>query len=123
MTAIRLSCVFGALSVILGAFGAHGLREILSPDLMDIYKTAVLYMMIHALALLGSGLFSLHYPQTSNTTAFLFTAGILFFSGSLFILCLTGLRWLGAITPIGGILFILGWISFLVTTFKANRAE
>jgi uncharacterized membrane protein YgdD (TMEM256/DUF423 family) len=112
----KLAAMFMMVGVILGAFGAHGLKGRLSPEALEIYKTAVLYHFIHAI-----GLFVVWFaaaqagPSRSLALAgVLFTAGILVFSGSLYILSVTGLRWLGAITPLGGIAFILGWFILLI---------
>jgi uncharacterized membrane protein YgdD (TMEM256/DUF423 family) len=103
---------FGAaiagIGVALGAFGAHGLRDRLSPEFLEIFKTATYYLMIHALALI---LFTLSGARKS-WPGYCFLAGIAIFSGSLYALVFTGIKMLGAITPIGGVLFIAGWIGF-----------
>lgn len=96
----------GLTGVALGAFGAHALRDRLSPEMLAIFQTGVQYQMIHALALLG---LSLAGDRIRPTVGWLFTAGIVVFSGSLYLLALTGTRWLGAITPIGGLCFLAGW--------------
>jgi len=96
-------------AVALGAFGAHGLKSyfVKHPDLEPIYKTAVLYHFIHGLALLWcSGRTGAHWPRVG----WVFLIGILIFSGSLYALVFTGIRTFGAITPIGGLLFLLGWV-------------
>lgn len=106
-----LASINGFLAVSLGAFAAHGLKNALSEDLLNIFQTGVQYHMYHTLALLAVGVLSLYFPtQTGLRIAgFLFLAGIIIFSGSLYVLALTGIRWLGAITPLGGIAFLAGW--------------
>lgn len=100
--------IMGALGVALGAFGAHGLKNAVSdPELLAIWETAARYHLIHALAL---GLVAVH-PGEPRLAGWLFVAGILVFSGSLYALVLSGVRVLGAITPIGGLALIAGWIA------------
>jgi len=103
---------FGALSVMIGAFGAHALRASLeASNRLDTFETAVKYQFYHTLALLVIGLLMYRIQDKLLDYAGLsMIAGILIFSGSLYILCLSGLRWLGAITPIGGLLMIVGWV-------------
>jgi uncharacterized membrane protein YgdD (TMEM256/DUF423 family) len=109
------------LAVALGAFGAHGLRSRLSPDLLAVFEVAVRYQMYHALALLVLGLAEGRLPAgTLRLSGILFTAGILVFSGSLYALSLSGIRWLGAITPIGGLLFLSGWVLLIVAAFRRS---
>jgi uncharacterized membrane protein YgdD (TMEM256/DUF423 family) len=104
-------CLMAFLAVALGAFAAHGLKSRLSADMLDIFEVAVRYQMYHALALLAVGWASSRWPQTSTHAAgWAFIIGILIFSGTLYLLSLTGMRWLGAITPIGGVAFLVGWI-------------
>ncbi len=97
--------------VALGAFGAHALKARLTPEYLDVYHTAVLYHFIHALGLFIVAWTASQYPNNSHVriAGFAFALGIVIFSGSLYLLSITGTRWLGALTPIGGILFILGW--------------
>ena len=111
-----LSC---ALSVIMGAFGAHAFKSKLSEYSMSIYNKAVLYQMFHSTAIILVVLLGETF-QTSefNISAWLFIFGILIFSGSLYLLAITGVKWLGAITPIGGLLFIIGWFTWLYLVFK-----
>jgi uncharacterized membrane protein YgdD (TMEM256/DUF423 family) len=107
------------LGVGLGAFGAHGLKARVSADLLVIFETGVRYQMYHALALLAVGWASTRWPGTLvNTSGWLFVAGILVFSGSLYVMTFTGLRWLGAITPIGGLCFILGWLALAMAAMR-----
>ncbi len=107
----------GALTVILGAFGAHALKEILSPQSLNTFETAVRYQFYHAFALAITGILFKTYPHKWISLAgSFFILGIVFFSGSLYLLCflsakgIEGFNWVGAITPLGGLLFILGWI-------------
>lgn len=100
--------LLGFLSVALGAFGAHGLKAILSPEDLTIFQTGVTYQFTHTLAY---GLCALAMPESKSRTWAMrfFLIGILIFSGSLYLLVLTQMRWLGAITPIGGVSFLIGW--------------
>jgi len=105
----RLGAIFGGLGVAMGAFGAHGLKSrVTDVKLLDTWDTAAKYQLIHSLALLLVP----KQPQRKsiNWTGFCFTAGIMIFSGSLYLLVLTGKKWLGAITPIGGLCMIAGWV-------------
>ena len=105
---IRASALFGFFAVLFGAFGAHALKTILiSHNTETIWATAVIYHLIHSIA-------SLWAAERRPMTAKLWLVGILFFSGSLYILALTGIHWLGAITPIGGFLFLVGWLMLAV---------
>jgi uncharacterized membrane protein YgdD (TMEM256/DUF423 family) len=117
--ALILGSIFGLVGVALGAFGAHGLKEILIENgRVDTFETAVSYQMYHALMLLICGLLYVEYStKLINTAIISFATGIIIFSGSLYILSLTGVNWLGAITPIGGVFFIAGWICLLVSFF------
>lgn len=99
------------IAVAAGAFGAHGLVDRVTPERLQTFETAVRYQMYHGLALFGLAMLYRHKPISSiKTSAWLFVVGILIFSGSLYLLVLTDTPWLGAITPIGGVAFILGWI-------------
>jgi len=114
MTSARLFLLFGAvggfLTVALGAFAAHGLKQILSPGLLQTFNTGVDYQGLHSLALLATGLLMQTREKSALRLAgWAFASGILIFSGSLYLLALTDARWLGAITPIGGTAFLLGW--------------
>ncbi|WP_346855188.1 DUF423 domain-containing protein [uncultured Draconibacterium sp.] len=107
------------LAVALGAFGAHGLKGHLSAELMQTYKTAVEYHFYHALGLLLLGALSLTMPSNLINLAALFLfVGIVLFSGSLYVLAISGIKWLGAITPLGGLSFIAGWILLFVAAWK-----
>ena len=109
----RLAGILGALGVALGAFGAHGLRNTVSdPHLMEVWETAAKYHLLHVLALCAVAA----HPAQPATAGWLFTAGICVFSGSLYAMTLTGQRWLGAITPLGGLCLIAGWIALALAT-------
>lgn len=111
----RLGCSFGFLGVAAGAFGAHALRGRVPPDLLAVFETGARYQMYHALALLAVALAAARAPSTALRAAgWLFTAGIVVFSGSLYLLALTGVRVLGAITPLGGLCLLAGWIALAV---------
>ncbi len=113
--------ISGALAVGLGAFGAHGLEPLLIQNgRLDTFETAVSYHFYHTLGLLGLGILALIKPDWKglNLAAWGMFLGILVFSGSLYILCLTGITWLGAITPIGGVGFILGWLGLAYAVLK-----
>lgn len=108
-----LGSLSGGLGVALGAFGAHGLRSRLASERLETFETAVRYQMFHALALLATALTTAALPQAGawlTAAGWAFTVGTLLFSGSLYLLVLSGKRWLGAITPFGGIAFIAGWL-------------
>ena len=117
---LALGAVSGAISVMLGAFGAHALKARLSADALSAFQTAVQYQMMHSLALIAVGLWLVRHPDDmlSRYAAVAFCFGILFFSGSLYGLTLGGPRWLGPATPIGGTLFIAGWLLFAVAAIK-----
>lgn len=108
---IMLAGINGFLAVSLGAFAAHGLRERLSPELLNTFQTGVQYHMYHALAMFGIGVMMMNFPATNllRISAYLMLAGIVLFSGSLYLLSITGIRWLGAITPLGGVCFLAAW--------------
>lgn len=117
-----LAGINGFIAVSLGAFAAHGLKRMLGPDLLATFQTGVQYHMYHSLALLAVGILVLQFPaQTGLRIAgFLFLAGIVIFSGSLYVLALSGIRWLGAITPIGGVAFLAGWALLAWSMLKAQ---
>ncbi|RLQ20920.1 DUF423 domain-containing protein [Seongchinamella sediminis] len=117
---ITLASLSGMLAVVFGAFGAHGLRNRLDDYLMGVFETAVQYHFYHALALLAVGVIALGQPQTVmlKSAGWLFVIGTLVFSGSLYLLALTGLKWLGAVTPLGGLAFIAGWACLAAAGWK-----
>ena len=117
----------GAISVALGAFGAHTLKDILSPPLLITFETAVRYQFYHVFAILATGILYKNYPNKILVFAGrLFIFGIIFFSGSLYLLTILSLnaannfRWIGAITPLGGILFMAGWICLAIGIRKGT---
>ena len=117
-TFVFVGALMGLVGVGLGACGAHGLRTRLSPDMLAVFETAVRYQMYHALALLATAALMTRVDSRSVLIAgWSFTAGILIFSGSLYALALTGVTILGAITPIGGVAFLVGWIALAVAAF------
>jgi uncharacterized membrane protein YgdD (TMEM256/DUF423 family) len=104
------------ISVAAGAFGAHGLRDRLSSEYLAVFETAARYQMYHALGLLAVAWAVARWPGSlPQWSGWLFVAGTLLFSGSLYALALTGVRWLGAITPLGGVAFLLGWLCLLAS--------
>lgn len=113
----------GALSAFVavgtGAFGAHALKARLEPELLAIWKTAVEYQMYHALGLILIGLVAIHRPSGwLGASGWSLVAGTVLFSGSLYVLALTGVRWLGAITPLGGLAFLIGWLLLAIAAFR-----
>ncbi len=118
------AAIFGFLSVALGAFGAHSLKNILDDYGKSIYEKAVLYQMFHTMALFIVGVMQHFNKETSFSVAgWGFFAGIILFSGSLYLLATTGIRWLGAITPIGGVAFLFGWFWLVVSIIKARSSS
>jgi uncharacterized membrane protein YgdD (TMEM256/DUF423 family) len=116
---LPIACIFGFLAVALGAFGAHGLKNIFDDYSMGVFKTAVDYQFWHSLALLGVGILSRNSnPQLLKYSGCAFSFGILVFSGSLYLLAFTKVKWLGAITPIGGVSFMIGWVLLGITSFQ-----
>lgn len=119
------SCL-SLLSIILGAFAAHGLKSSLTPYSIAIFQTGVEYQMYHGIAIFlvgilsGFGKFSYTWLKAATIS---FLVGCLFFSGSLFLLALTGIKWLGAITPIGGVAFIVGWTLLIYAAVKTPAIE
>ena len=105
-------CLHAFLAVAAGAFGAHGLEKTLDEYGLKIWHTAATYQMTHALALLLLGLYESQKQMKLPLPHWSFGIGVVVFSGSLYLLALTGQRWLGAITPIGGLAFLLGWVAF-----------
>jgi uncharacterized membrane protein YgdD (TMEM256/DUF423 family) len=118
-TILFSGAVFMALGVLLGAFGAHALKSILSPEMLAVYKTGVEYQFYHALGLLLIGLIGFQvkskYLQWSGL---LITIGIILFSGSLYVMTLSGIKAIGAITPVGGLSFVAGWIFLAIAIIK-----
>jgi uncharacterized membrane protein YgdD (TMEM256/DUF423 family) len=118
-TFFTLGALLAGLAVAAGAFGAHALRDRVAPDMLAIFETGVRYQMYHALALLAVAWATVRWPDSSAVLAgWCFVAGIVVFSGSLYVLALTGTRWLGAITPLGGLAFLAGWALLVWTVSR-----
>jgi uncharacterized membrane protein YgdD (TMEM256/DUF423 family) len=119
---ITVGALSGCLAVAAGAFGAHALRERLSASLLETFQTGATYQMYHALALVALGILLARFSVDGSTwltaAGWLFAAGTVLFSGSLYLLALTDTRWLGAITPLGGVAFILGWLALAVGIWR-----
>jgi uncharacterized membrane protein YgdD (TMEM256/DUF423 family) len=115
-----IASLLGSLSVALGAFGAHALRGRIEESLLANYQTGVSYMFYHALAIFIVAWAVSKWPASNLSTwaGWLFVLGIVIFSGSLFVMAFTGLRWLGAITPIGGVAFIAGWLLLALVAWR-----
>jgi uncharacterized membrane protein YgdD (TMEM256/DUF423 family) len=113
-TTIITGSAFMALAVAFGAFGAHVVQDILPPERFEVYQTAVQYHVYHAIGLLILGAVSMRMEESKwlRWSGYCLISGIVIFSGSLYILTLTDTSWLGAVTPLGGVAFILGWIFF-----------
>jgi uncharacterized membrane protein YgdD (TMEM256/DUF423 family) len=117
---VALGAVSGFVAVAAGAFGAHGLRARLAPDLLAVFETAARYQMYHALALLAVAWVAARWPgPLPQWAGWLFVVGTVLFSGSLYALALSGVRWLGAITPLGGAAFLAGWICLALAARRA----
>lgn len=120
---LMIAALYGLLAVALGAFGAHGLRSRLTGEMMAVYRTAVECHFYHALALLAVAILAMRISSGWLTVAgSSFAVGVLLFSGSLYLLALTGTRWLGAITPLGGLLFLIGWGALLIVAWRSASA-
>jgi uncharacterized membrane protein YgdD (TMEM256/DUF423 family) len=123
---LKTAALLGALSVALGAFAAHGLKQYLSPDNLQVFETAVRYQFYHVFALLAVSILYAQLPgNLLQWAGRFFIAGIVLFSGSLYLLCYVKyqqlpLNWLGAITPFGGVAFITGWIMLFSAAVKRN---
>lgn len=121
---IITASIFGLIAVVLGAFGAHSLKDRLNASELEIWKTAVSYQFYHTLALLFLSTFSRFKSRLINVSSWSFTGGILFFSGSLYLLATRGIlhlgnvAFLGPLTPLGGLLFIIGWVALLLAAIK-----
>ena len=124
----RLFFMLGSLSaglaVVLGAFGAHALKARLAPDMLAVYETGVRYHLVHALALLAVAWAATRWPGTAvSAGGWLFVAGTVLFSGSLYALSLSGVRGLGAITPLGGVAWIVGWLCLAWGAWQGAGAQ
>lgn len=120
MNYITLGAVLAALAVVLGAFGAHGLQARIEPRMLEVYQTGVQYHMYHALGLILLGILTARNPDNTLLAwaAGALVAGIVLFSGSLYVLSISSVRWLGAITPLGGVAFIAGWCLLAIAAWK-----
>ena len=121
---LTIAAISGMLAVMLGAFGAHGLKKIISPEMLEVFKTGVQYQFYHTFALLVVGI--LMYFSESKAlkwSANLFITGIVLFSGSLYVLAISGIKVLGAITPLGGIAFIAGWLLLAIHASKHTPSK
>ncbi len=120
---VLIAALSGLIAVGLGAFAAHGLKARLSVEALSAFQTGVQYQMYHALALLAVAVLLrvLGHSWALAASGWLFVAGILFFSGSLYALALGGPRWLGPVTPLGGLCFLLGWLALTVAAVRALR--
>ncbi len=117
-----LGAALAAIAVGTGAFGAHGLEGRLDERMLDVWETAARYQMYHSLGLLAVAWIAGQVDHVAALVAgWAFVAGIVLFSGSLYVLALSGVRWLGAITPLGGVSFIIGWIALAVAASQLGR--
>lgn len=116
-----LGGINAALVVMLGAFGAHGLKAKLTADMLAVYQTGVHYHLFHALGLLAIGIVATQIADSVwlKWSGWLMLIGIILFSGSLYVLSVSGLRWLGMVTPFGGVAFIAAWIVFVIAIAKS----
>jgi uncharacterized membrane protein YgdD (TMEM256/DUF423 family) len=122
---LTLAGFAGALAVALGAFATHGLRGSLAPDSLATFETGVRYLMYHALALFGVAWAAAQWPEMKLPViaGWSMVAGMALFSGSLVLLALTGMRWLGAVAPLGGAAFILGWLCLALAAWRSGRDD
>jgi uncharacterized membrane protein YgdD (TMEM256/DUF423 family) len=111
---VLCAAVLGAIAVAAAAFGAHGLRDRLEPEQVAAWTTAAHYQLLHSAVILALGLFEMTSERSVRVPASLFTGGVILFSGSIYLLTLTGLRFLGPVTPVGGLCLIAGWLSLLL---------
>lgn len=119
---VGLGALSGLVAVAAGAFGAHALRERLGPELLSVFETGVRYQMYHALALLGCAWAYARWGVAPIVwSGWLFALGSVIFSGSLYLLALTGIRWLAAVTPLGGACFLAGWLALAWAAFAGTR--
>jgi uncharacterized membrane protein YgdD (TMEM256/DUF423 family) len=119
---IALGALSGCVAVAAGAFGAHALRSRLAAEMLDVFQTGVTYQMYHALALIGVGILLARFSTEGSTwlsvSGWLFLAGSILFSGSLYLLAFSGTTWLGAITPLGGVAFLIGWLALAIGVLR-----
>ncbi len=117
---LLFAALSGAVTVSLGAFAAHGLKAHLPPYLLGVFETGVQYQAWHTLAIFGCAILARILPSKGvSYAALFFVAGIILFSGSLYALALTGIKWFGPITPMGGVCFIIGWVALAVAAWRS----
>ncbi|HKS30300.1 MAG TPA: DUF423 domain-containing protein [Pyrinomonadaceae bacterium] len=117
-----IGAISACIAVAAGAFGAHGLKSHLNAEMLAVFETGVRYQMYHAFALIVTAWALTRWPgHLMETSGWLFVAGTILFSGSLYLLSLTGQRWLGAITPLGGLAFIAGWLCLASVVWKGEH--
>jgi len=123
-TVLSVAAISGLLAVALGAFGAHGLKAIISPEMLEVYKTGVQYQFYHTFALLSVGiLMNFNQSKALKWSATLFIIGMILFSGSLYLLAISGVKALGIITPFGGITWIAAWILLFVHCRRLSTSK
>ncbi len=116
---VMIGALSGGIGVAAGAFGAHALRARLEPRMLEVFETGARYQMYHALAMLAAAWVVTRFPGSmANASGWLFLAGTVLFSGSLYMMAFTGIRALGAITPIGGVCFIAGWACLALAALR-----
>ncbi len=122
---LMIAAISGFFAVVIGAFAAHGLKQILATEAIDVVKTGVQYQMYHALALGLIALWLSHKPNARGLKAggVAFILGSLLFSGSLYALALGAPRWLGPVTPLGGLCFLIGWLLLLIAAWRSKPAD
>ncbi|WP_240416304.1 DUF423 domain-containing protein [Paenibacillus periandrae] len=120
---VIIGCICALLSVLFGAFGAHSLKDALPPNMLANFQTGVQYQMYHGLGLILIGFASAYIPNNSslNKAGWSMLIGIILFSGSLYVLSMTGVTMLGIITPFGGVAFLLGWLLFIIAARKSIK--
>ena len=121
---LTIAAISGLLAVVLGAFGAHALKKMISPEMLEVYKTGVQYQFYHTFALLAVGIL-MHFNTSKalQWSGYLFVLGILLFSGSLYVMTITGIKALGIITPFGGTVWIAAWFLLMVHCRKLTNSK
>ena len=121
---LTIAALSGLLAVVLGAFGAHALKKMISPEMLEVYKTGVQYQFYHTFALLAVGvLIHFNTSKALQWSGYLFVVGILLFSGSLYVMTITGIKALGIITPFGGTVWIAAWFLLMVHCRKLTNSK
>ena len=121
---LTIAAICGLLAVVLGAFGAHALKKMISPEMLEVYKTGVQYQFYHTFALLAVGIL-MHFNTSKalKWSGYLFVVGILLFSGSLYVMTITGIKALGIITPFGGTVWIAAWFLLMIHCSKLTNSK